>query len=260
MAVDTPGAMPLIGHLTEFRIRLFRAALALLAGSAVGYLLFPMVLDVIIAPYCAFPQALRTSGSDCALLALRPLDPFSVRMKTAAVMGLFLAGPVIFYQVWRFTAPGLQRRERRYAAPFVVGSQIMFALGMAFAAWVLPKGLQVLLSMGGPGIVPALTAAEYVSFYLTTSVAFGIVFELPLILIFLSLLGVVTAAGLRRFRPIAVVANLVVAAVVTPTTDAVTLLFMAGPMIMFYEAAIVASWLIERSRRRTQRASFGREA
>jgi len=104
--------------------------------------------------------------------------------------------------------------------------------------------------MGGDNFAIALTGTEYLSFFLRTSVAFGLVFEIPLVLVFLSLLGIVTSSAMRKARPWAIVANVAVAAVVTPTTDPVTLLFMAVPMVVFYELAILVAWLIERSRRR----------
>lgn len=254
--VATAGEMTLGEHLRELRQRLFKAVLALVAGAVVGYLVFPYVLDVLIAPYCA---ALDTLGTDvapgvedpgqCELIAFRPLEPFSVRIKTALVIGLFIGGPVIFYQLWRFITPGLTSRERRYALPFVLLSQVMFAIGIGFAYLVIPQGLRILLFLGGDRITPLLSANEYLSFFLTMSVAFGLVFELPLVLIFLAMVGVVRARMLRRARPYAVVTMVVAAAFITPTTDAVTLLFMAGPMVLFYELSILAAWLIERSRR-----------
>ena len=253
----TAGEMTLGEHLRELRQRLLKAVIALTLGSIVGYVVFPHVLDVLIAPYCA---ALDTLGADvagdvtdpgeCELIAFRPLEPFSVRIKTALVIGLFVGGPVIFYQLWRFITPGLTQRERRYALPFVLLSQVMFAIGIGFAYLVIPQGLRILLFLGGDRISPLLSANEYLSFFLTMSVAFGLVFELPLVLIFLAMVGVVKASMLRRARPYAVVIMVVAAAFITPTTDAVTLLFMAGPMLLFYELSILAAWLIERSRRR----------
>jgi sec-independent protein translocase protein TatC len=243
--------MTLLEHLAELRDRLFKAVVALVVGSIVGYVLFPHVLDILIQPYCDVPTALRT-GSDgsCQLLAIGALEPFTVRIKTAMVIGLFVGGPAIFYQLWRFVTPGLTSRERRYALPFVVFSQLLFAAGIVTAWLIIPQGLRILLDFGGDAIAPALTAGQYLSFYLATSIAFGIVFELPLILIFLSLARIVTARGLRRFRPYALVLNVTIAAIVTPSTDAVTLLFMAVPMVLFYEVAIFAAWLIERRRRK----------
>ena len=215
----------------------------------VGYLVFPQVLELMMAPYCAVADSIRPDGT-CTLIALTPLEPLSVRLKTAFVIGLFLGGPVIFYQLWRFITPGLTTSERRYALPFVTISQVMFALGILFAYFVIPFGLRTLLGFGGPGIEPFLSASEYLSFFLTLSIAFGLVFELPLVLIFLALVGVISAAGLRKARPYAILASVVVSAFITPTNDALTLFFMAGPMILFYEVSIVAAWLIERSRRK----------
>lgn len=252
------GEMSLVEHLAELRTRLFRAALALVAGAIVGYVVFPEVLDFIIEPYCDVPSAFRPDPEGgCRLGAFGALEPFTVRIKTSLVVGLLLGGPVIFYQLWRFITPGLTTKERRYSLPFVVLSQVMFVAGMAFAYLVIPQGLRILLNFGGETITPILGAGQYLSFVLTTAVAFGIVFEIPLVLVFLSLIGVVDARKLRDFRPYALVLNVLVAALVTPTTDAVTLLFMAGPMALFYEAAIVAAWLIERSRRRRAAAADG---
>ncbi|WP_130649747.1 twin-arginine translocase subunit TatC [Egicoccus halophilus] len=250
---DTPGEMTLFEHLAELRTRLFRALLALAVGSIVGYVLFPWVLQGLVDPYCQALAVLRPEDS-CNLIALRPLEPFSVRMKTAVVIGLFVGGPVIFYQLWRFITPGLTRTERRYALPFVILSQVMFALGIGFAYLVIPQGLRILLGIAGPDVETMLSANEYLSFFLTTSVAFGLVFELPLVLVFLSLVGILQSAQLRAWRPYAYVVILVAAAFITPTTDAVTLLLMAGPMILFYEFSIVAARLIERARRRRSRA------
>lgn len=245
--------MTLVEHLAELRDRLLRAGLALIAGAVVGYVVFPYVLDFLIAPYCDVPTAYRPDPEGgCTLVATRALEPFSVRIKTALVVGLFVGGPVIFYQLWRFITPGLTEQERRYALPFVTLSQLMFAFGFAFAYLVIPQGLRILLSFGGDDIAPLLAAGDYLSFVLTTAVAFGIVFEIPLVLVFLALVGIVRSEQLRRFRPYALVANVAVAAVVTPTTDAVTLLFMAVPMTLFYEIAIWSAWLIERRRRRAE--------
>jgi sec-independent protein translocase protein TatC len=242
------GDMPLGDHLREFRSRLLRAGAAVLVGAIVGYVVFPDAVGVLLEPYCS---AIGATGS-CDLIVLSPLDPFLVRLRAAFVAGLFVGGPVIFYQLWRFITPGLTRRERRYALPFVVLSQLMFAAGLAFAYWVIPRGLSVLLALGGEGIRPLLGANEYLSFLLAMGLAFGLVFELPLVLVFLALAGVVTSEGMRRVRRYAIVANVVAAAIITPTVDAVTLLFVAGPMIVFYEVAIGIAWLIERARRRTR--------
>lgn len=241
--------MSVIEHLRELRQRLLKAALATIIGAVVGYLVFPWVLELLMAPYCVVADQIRPDGT-CRLIALRPLEPFSVRMKTAFAIGLFLAAPVTVYQVWRFVTPGLTRTERRWSAPFVIVSQIMFAAGIVFAYLVIPQGLRVLLNMGGPGIEALLSASEYLSFFLRMSLAFGLVFELPVVAIFLTLVGVASASGLRRARPYAIVVMFIAAAIITPTTDAVTLLLLAGPMVAFYELSVGVAWMIERRRRR----------
>jgi len=238
--------MPFADHLREFRSRVLRAGTAVLLGSVVGYVAFPQLVDVLLSPYCSA----LAPGERCDLIVLGPLDPFFVRIRAAFVAGLFLGGPVLFFQLWRFITPGLTARERRYALPFVLLSQLMFAAGLLFASWVLPRGLAVLLALGGDSIRPLLGATEYLSFLLAMGLAFGIVFELPLVLVFLALAGVITSSGMRRVRRYAIVANVAAAAIITPTVDAVTLALVAGPMILFYELAIVLAWLIERARAR----------
>jgi sec-independent protein translocase protein TatC len=240
------GEMPLSAHLREFRTRFVRAAIAVGIGTAIGYAIFPTSVDLLLQPYCRAIEA--TDG--CDLIVLGPLDPFLVRVRAAVVAGIVVGGPVLLYQLWRFITPGLTPQERRRALPFVLLSQVMFAAGIVFAAYAIPRGLGILLALGGDSIRPLLGAREYLSFLLTMGIAFGIVFELPLVLVFLALSGVITADGMRRFRRYAIVGNVVVAAIITPTVDAVSLMLVAGPMMLFYELAIVIAWGIERSRRR----------
>ena len=246
------GEMTLTEHLRELRTRLFRSAIALGIGTAVGYAVFPFLIELLIAPYC---QVLAGGTDNCTLIALRPLEPFSVRIRTSLMVGLFLGGPIIFYQLWRFITPGLTKRERRFTLPFVVLSQVMFAIGIGFAYLIIPQALRVLLVLGGPRIEALLSASEYLSFFLRMCLAFAIVFELPLILIALILVGVLRASGLRKARPYAVVGMVTLSALITPTTDAVTLLLVALPMWLFYELSLLAAFVIERRRARREQRS-----
>lgn len=248
-----PGEMSLLEHLEELRSRLFKVSAAVVLGTVVGYVVFPWLFDLLISPYCSVFQDIPRD--ECGVIATEPLEPFSVRIKVAMLVGLFLGGPVVFWQLWRFIVPGLTERERRYAAPFVFTSQLLFACGIAFAWFILPNALAVLVSLGGPDIEPLLTSRAYVSFVLTTSVAFGIVFLLPVVLTFLSLVGVLSSTTMRTARPYAVVAIAVVAAMVTPTTDPVTMLLMMAPMVIFYEISVLLARLFER--RRARRAATG---
>ncbi|MBW3578086.1 MAG: twin-arginine translocase subunit TatC [Actinobacteria bacterium] len=245
-----PAELTLGEHLAELRTRLLRVVIAVAAGAVVGWFVYEPVLAFVKQPYCNLPSAYRDAQGDCSLVFLRVLEPFGVRAKIALIVGLFLTAPVLFHQVWRFVVPGLTERERRYTLPFVVLSQLMFTLGAAFAYVVIPRGLGFLIGLGGEQVTTLLSVAEYVSFILTTAVAFGLVFEVPLVLVFLAAVGIVSSTQLRRFRPYALVLNAVVAALVTPTADAVTMLFMVAPMAALYEGSILAAWLIERSRRR----------
>ncbi len=244
------GELPLLDHFRELRSRFLKALVALGCGGVVGYAVFPRLLDVAIAPYCSALASLGNVGS-CTLVALRPLEPFAVRIQSALVVGLIVGGPVIFYQLWRFITPGLTSHERRYALPFVVLSQHMFVFGASMAYQIIPTGLRILLTLGGDQISAMLSASEYLKFFLQMSIAFGLVFELPLVLIFLGLAGVVTSEGLRKARPYAVVLMFIAGAFITPTTDAVTLLLVVGPMLVFYELSLLLTRLFERRRVRS---------
>lgn len=238
------GEMPLSEHLREFRRRFTVALLAVAVGAVVGYAIFPQFFDLLLRPYC------DVVGADsCQVNAFRATDPLAVRVRASLVVGLFLGAPVLFYELWRFVAPGLTAREKRFTLPFVVMSQVMFALGLAFAVWFVPTGLSVLLALGGTDIQPLLGANEYLTFLLAMGIGFGVVFEIPLVLVFLGAVGVLSSASLRAFRRYAIVGNLIVAALVTPT-DALSLVVVGVPLIVLYEVAILAIVIIERSRRR----------
>lgn len=256
MATEAPspvqGDMTLLEHLNELRSRLVKVAAAVVLGTAVGYAVFPQLFELLLDPYCQVQLDIGQvqDVTECGAIATKPLEPFSVRIKVSMLVGVFLGGPVIFWQLWRFIVPGLTDQERKLAAPFVFISQVLFGIGIAFAWFILPNALGVLTSLGGPRIVPLLTATEYISFILTTSIAFGVVFLLPVVLTFLALLGILTAAAMRQARPYAIVGVSIVAAMITPTTDPVTMLLMMAPMVIFYEASILFAVLFERRRRK----------
>jgi sec-independent protein translocase protein TatC len=238
------GEMPLAEHLREFRRRFTVALAAISVGAVIGYVLFPQFFDLLLRPYC------DVIGADsCQVNAFRATDPIAVRIRASLVVGLFIGAPVLFYELWRFVAPGLTAREKRFMLPFVVMSQVMFALGLAFAVWFVPTGLSVLLTLGGTDIQPLLGANEYLSFLLTMGIGFGVVFEVPLVLVFLGAVGVLSSTALRSARRYAIVGNLVVAALVTPT-DILSLFAVGVPLVVLYEVAILAVAIIERSRRR----------
>jgi sec-independent protein translocase protein TatC len=247
--------MTLYEHLDELRSRLFKAALAVVAAFVVGFVVRRPVFDLLIQPYCDLPSTLRAGSTvldpiDCTLIFTDVLGAFFISLKAAAVVAVVLAAPVVFYQIWRFVTPGLRSVERRYALPFLVISQLLFAGGAVFSYFVIPRALEFLLGFAGPNIVSLMDANRYLSFILHTMIAFGVAFEMPLILITLSLMGVVRAEGLRRYRRHAIFGTFVAAAIITPTQDPLTMTLMAAPLVLFYELSVVVARVVERRRGR----------
>ena len=249
--------MTLFEHLAELRSRLFKSALAIALGFAVGFVFHEQVLDVLREPYCDLPDSLRAGASaltpnECNLITLRVMDGFFIVLKASAIVAVVIAAPVVFYQIWRFITPGLRPIERRYSIPFVVISQLLFAGGAIFSYFLIPKALEFLLGFAGDGILPLLDANQYITFLLHTMIGFGVAFELPLILIMLTLMGVVGQEGLRQYRRHALFGIFVAAAIITPTQDPVTMSLMALPLALFYEVAVVVARIVERRRARAE--------
>lgn len=249
------GEMTLVEHLVELRTRIFRSLIALAVGFGVGFVLREYVLDIIREPYCQLPGEVRagpeaiSGGDECALIVLQVLDGLVISIKLAAIVAVVVAAPVVFYQVLRFIMPGLRPIEKRYAIPFLLAGWVLFIGGAAFAYFVIPRGLALLLSFAGEGITPVLSAREYVDFMLFTVVAFGLSFEFPLVLTVLVLTDVVTDEGLRKYRRHAIFLVFLAAAIITPTGDPLTMSAMAVPLLIFYEACVLlARWRARRRR------------
>lgn len=246
--------MTLFEHLAELRSRLIKAALGFAIFFALGFALNDLVSGVLTAPYCALPRELRITGQlvdgadNCKLIFTDVLGAFVVRIKAALVVAVTFGGPIIAYQIWAFIVPGLKSTEKRYAAPFVVLSQLLFLGGAAFSFLIIPRGLEFLLNFGGDDFVSFLDADSYLTFLLRTMIAFGIAFEYPLIIAVLVLMGVVTHASLKQYRRHAFFASFVAAAVITPSQDPFTMCVMALPLALFYEICILFARLIERRR------------
>jgi sec-independent protein translocase protein TatC len=241
--------MTIVQHLEELRYRLVVSVAAVAVGSIAGWVVFDRALTALRGPYCDALAALPPSSrppTGCKLVFNGPVEPFVVKLKLVLFIGLALALPIVLYEFWRFVTPGLTKRERRLGIPFVVSSVALFALGGWFAYLTLPRGLQFLLGFAGPGTVPLLTAGRYISFVIFMTLAFGLAFEFPIVLIFLSLVGVTSSAALRRWRRYAVLVIAIVAAIITPSQDPYTMLAMMIPMAVFYELAILVARLLKR--------------
>lgn len=233
--------MTVIEHLTELRRRILISILAIVATASLCYWFAPDIIRFFLHYYTDV-----THGKKNAFIFTGPLDAFVTRLKVATYSGILLALPVWLWQLWRFITPGLSRREKKYAIPFTVSSLVLFAGGGAVAMAILPKALDFLLKAGGSQLQPLLTADRYLTLVLLMILAFGLAFELPVVLVFLLLARVITTKGLRRRRRYAIVGIFAFAAIITPSQDPYSLFFMAIPMCLFYEGSIVIGRILKR--------------
>ena len=220
-------------HLVELRKRIFRAFLWILAGFVGCFPFASTLFGYLQAPLVAVMPA----GSTFIFTGLP--EGFFIEMKVAFVAGLFITSPMVFYQIWCFIAPGLYREEKIYIIPLALFSAICFIGGASFCFFVaFPFAFEFFMSYSTETIKAMPSISEYLHLVLQMLLAFGLVFELPLFVLFLSRLGMVTAAQLRRFRRYAVLVNVILAAVLTPP-DVFSQLLMAGPLLLLYEISIL---------------------
>lgn len=229
--------MTVVEHLDELRTRLLISLGAFLGLSILAFVLYDPIFDFIIEPLCSLPPSKLPQG--CKLGQFTPLEGFQVRLKLTAMVGMIAASPVWLYQLWAFIVPGLTKTEKRYALPFVASSVTLFLVGATFAYLLLPTGLRVLIGLGGENLVTFLRADAYVNFVGLMLIAFGVTFELPLVLLFLGLAGVIDVSTLRRHRRGAIVGIVGLSAVVTPSQDPYTMLALAVPLYLLFELTIV---------------------
>jgi len=245
--------MTLVAHLTELRNRVAKALLALLVATAVAFWWYDHGLgEFIRAPYCGLDPHLRFGGdtNGCGLLITDVFGGVFIRLKVAFLAGAVLSAPFWLYQLWAFITPGLKRNEKRYGVGFVAVSTLLFVAGAVLAYISLSKGLQLLLSLAGNGVVVALTAQDYIGFVLSLLIAFGVSFEVPLIAVALNLVGVLSYEVLAKSRRWIFFLTIVFSAFITPTQDPFTMLLMAGPMIALFEGAIQIARVVDKRRAR----------
>lgn len=230
----------IVEHLEELRIRLLKSILAMVSGALIAYFFVDPILSLIT-------HLTQPYGH---LIFLKPTEAFVVRIKVAFYVGLFFVFPVLVYQLWKFVSPGLRPNERKHIFWVIPLSYLLFIGGIAFAyTLVLPTGLKFLLSYGTDQIQPMLSISSYLSFITIFLLSFGIIFQFPLLIVFLTRIGIVNPKMLRSHYRIALLIIFIVAAIITPGPDVFSQLMMALPMLFFYEISIWLSALTLRKRK-----------
>ncbi len=223
----------MMDHLREFRSRLVKALIAVGVGTIVAFFFNEQILSLLAEPY-------RIAVPGGSLAFFRPTEAFSTVMRLSLFGGVILASPVIFYQIWRFAAPALSPKEKRWAYPITFVFVFLFISGVLVGYAALQRGLAFLLDFGGEALVPVIGADFYIKFATRFILAFGIAFEFPVFLFAAAAVGAVNSKKLRDNRRWALLIILVVAAIITPTGDPVTLTLLAAPLYLLYELTILA--------------------
>jgi sec-independent protein translocase protein TatC len=256
-----PGAGPeddiqltLRDHLMELRKRLKWAALALVVGFCACYYWAQPIFHFLMKPVY---DALEKNHVEKALHFSSGVEPFLIYLKVALYAGVFVTAPVIFWQIWAFVAPGLYRKEKGKILPFVICATLFFCAGTVFCYLViLGPAFEFLIGSAGPDITPVLMMDDQLGLVMTLILAFGIIFELPLVLTFLAMIGIVDHKFLNKYRRHAIVLNVIVAAFITPTGDPFNLALMAAPMFLCYELGVLGAWIFGKGRKDGTAARF----
>jgi sec-independent protein translocase protein TatC len=242
---ELPG-MSLMEHLDELRRRIVHSAIYLAAGFAIAW--------IFRNPFVAFIQApLNHIGK--SLVFTHPMDPLNLQLQVSLVGGAILASPLILYQVWLFIAPGLYQKERRFVVPFMGATVGLFLGGAAFGYYyVLPGALKILIVDFGHNFTPMVTIEDYSSFFLSIILGLGISFEMPILIFFLAMFGIVSPKFLWKNIRYAILAVFLVAAIITPSPDPWTMCIYAIPMLALYLIGIGVAWWVHPSRRKAKAA------
>lgn len=241
--------MSLADHLRELRTRLFICLGAVAVALIPAWFLYPWLLDVLNEPYCTALQSVNPDAN-CQFLVTNVLDPFTLRLRVAGYGALIIAMPVILWQLWRFIAPGLYKRERRYALAFTISSMVLFLLGGAIAYLTLTRAVEFLVQIGGSDIETRSGPQEFVRLSMFMILAFGAGFQFPVVVVALEMVGVVTPQRLASWRRQAFLVIVVIAAAITPSGDPFSLFALAVPMYLFYEISILLGRLFLRRKRK----------
>jgi len=247
--------MPFLDHLEELRQRLFWIVGALAVGIIAAFAIMMRfdVMGLLLGPINAYlPEG--------KLVFTNPGDPFRVLMLWSFALGTVFAFPVLAWQIWGFLSPALYTHEKKVVIPVLVGATLLFLMGMALAFFViLPITLRFLMGFQTDSMAPMITVSGYFSFVVGLVLAFGVVFEMPIVVVALTALGLTTPSFLSRFRRHAAVLCLIVAALITPGGDPMSLLIMTLPLYLLYEVSIGLSGIVYRRRLKHERSLLASE-
>lgn len=227
-------------HLEELRTRLIRITIAVLVTGIVGYIFSDWIIHLVSKPV----------GT---LYFFSPPEAFIIRLKILLFSGLFFSAPYILYELWKFVEPGLLPHEKKYALPLILSGTVLFYVGIAFGLFIaLPLGVKVLVEFGGKYMQGLFNAKSYFNFALLLLFSFGILFEFPVVIVFLAQIGVIDPYKLAKQRKYVIVGIFVVAAIITPSVDMVTQLVLAIPLIFLFEISIFFSKMVRKKPKETR--------
>jgi sec-independent protein translocase protein TatC len=250
---DEKDSMPTMGfldHLEELRKRIIYSIISVAVGFFACWGYREQIYAVMQKPIM---NALKANGMAEKLVYLNPTEPFNLYLKISALAGLFLTSPFVLYQVWMFISPGLYRKEKRYVVPFMISTIALFSMGGYFGyKFVYPYALTFLIDFGKQ-FQPMITIGEYTSLFLSIILGMGLIFEMPILVFFLALMGIVSAGFMWKNFRYAILVIFVIAAIVTPTTDILNMCIFAAPMIALYLLSIGVAWLVHPKQRAARR-------
>lgn len=247
IADDASGKMSFLEHLDELRKRLIYVVYSLIAGCVIAFIFIGRIFDFIMKPMY---EMLAPAGSGAKLMYTAGPEPFMLHIKIGFLAGIFIASPLILWQLWKFIAPGLYSHEKKFAIPFVLMSTLFFVAGGLFAHYVaFPVTWSFFLGFGNDYMVFMPKIDEAFSLYTKLLLGMGAVFEMPTLVLFLARMGVVTARMLIRYFKYALLAIFIIAAIISPGTDIPSQLVMAVPMILLYGVSIVVAAIFQKRRK-----------
>jgi sec-independent protein translocase protein TatC len=247
---DPEGRMPLMEHIRELRNRVVKAALALILTMIIGFVFFHPIWNFVSHPFCSAKirghSGCNTPGDQLVVNGV--FDPFMLRVKIAFFVGLIVSSPVWLYQIWAFIAPGLYRREKRWAYLFVGAAVPLFAAGAVLAYLVMSRGLRYLLGLTPAGVLNLPSIDTYLGYFQAMILGFGLAFELPLALILLNLAHILTHERFARWRKMMIFGAFLFAGIANPSPDPISMLLLAAPCVVLVEVAEVIIWANDRRR------------